>query len=707
VRASGLNFKDVLNALDMYPGDAGPLGSECAGTVVAVGAGVEDLAVGTEVVAIAAGCLGTHVTTGAALVVAKPPALAPEQAASLPVAYVTAAYALSTVGAMRPGDRVLIHAGAGGVGLAAVRVAQHCGAEVLATAGSPEKRAFLRAQGVTHVFDSRSLEFRDGVMAATGGRGVDVVLNSLSGEAIDASLAVVAAGGRFLEIGKRGILDAAEVARRRPDVRYVVIDWSDVARATPAVIRCHLTEVLEAVEAGRLAVPPVSLFPLTDAVAAFRHMAQARHIGKIVLVAPREVPATRPSVRADATYLVTGGFGGLGLEVARWLVERGARSLVLTGRRAPSEAAGTAIAALREAGTEVSLIEADVARADAVDRVMAEIARAGRPLRGIVHAAGTLDNAVLSEQDAGRLARVMAAKVDGTWNLERATRHLTLDFFVLFSSAAALLGSPGQANHAAANVFLDAVAHHRRARGLAALSLDWGAWSEVGAAAREETARRIALQGMGRMRPDEALVALAIAMNGDEAQVAVLPVDWASLRARRSAKRRPSLLRALEGGEPGPRRSGASAGTAEALLARLREAAPAKRQRLLSEHIASRVTRVLGLDASQVIDPLRPLKELGIDSLMAVELRNVLKADLALEGGLPATLVFDYPTVEAIAVYLGQTVLGLPASGPEPGGSPESADPASRADGVLSRVELLSDDEVDRMLGERLRSAGP
>jgi len=703
VRASGLNFKDVLNALAMYPGDAGPLGSECAGTVVAVGPGVEGLAVGAEVVAIAAGCLGTHVTVDAALVVTKPPSLAPEQAASLPVAYVTAAYALSTVGAVRPGDRVLVHAGAGGVGLAAVRVAQQCGAEVLATAGSPAKREFLRAQGVAHVFDSRSLEFRDGVMAATGGRGVDVVLNSLAGESIDASLAVVASGGRFLEIGKRGILDAAEVARRRPDVRYVVIDWSDVARATPAVIRRHLTEALEAVEAGRLAVPPVSLFPLTEAVAAFRHMAQARHVGKIVLVAPREVPAMPPSIRADATYLVTGGFGGLGLEVARWLVERGARSLVLMGRRAPSEAAGTAIAALRGAGAEVSAVEADVARADAVDRVVAEIARSGRPLRGIVHAAGTLDNAVLAQQDAGRLARVMAAKVDGTSHLERATRHLLLDFFVLFSSAAALLGSPGQANHAAANVFLDALAHHRRARGLPALSLNWGAWSEVGAAAREETARRIALQGMGRMRPDEALAALAIAMSGDEAQVAVLPVDWAGLRARRSGERQPSLLRALERGEPGPRRPAASAGGAEALLARLREAAPAKRQRLLSEHIASRVTRVLGLDAGRVIDPLRPLKELGIDSLMAVELRNVLKADLALEGGLPATLVFDYPTVEAIAIYLGQTVLGLPTSGPEPAGSPESAE---GADGVLSRVEQLSDDEVDRMLGERLRSAG-
>ena len=321
-----------------------------------------------------------------------------------------------------------------------------------------------------------------------------------------------------------------------------------------------------------------------------------------------------------------------------------------------------------------------------------------------MHAAGTLDNAVLLQQDGDRLARVMAAKVDGTWNLDRATRHLALDFFVLFSSAAAPLGSPGQANHAAANVFLDAVAHHRRARGLPALSLDWGAWSEVGAAAPEETARRIALHGMGRMSPDEGLAALAAAMDGDEAQIAVLPVDWASLRARRAGDRGPSMLRALERSEATVPGVAAPAAPTGALLTRLREAAPARRQRLLSEHIAARVTRVLGLGASQVIDPLRPLKELGIDSLMAVELRNVLKTDLALDGGLPATLVFDHPTVDAIAIYLAGPVLGSRGVEPETAEAPE---PTATSNGMLSRLEQLSDDEVDRMLEARLGGERP
>ncbi|HKQ61796.1 MAG TPA: polyketide synthase dehydratase domain-containing protein, partial [Candidatus Polarisedimenticolaceae bacterium] len=333
VRAAALNFKDVLNALDMYPGEAGPLGSECAGTVVAVGAGVDGLRVGDHVVAIAAGCFATFTMARAELVVRKPIGLTFEQAASLPVAFITGAHALFTVGGLRRGERVLVHAGAGGVGLAAVRLAQRCGAEVLATAGSAEKREFLRGQGVTHVFDSRSVAFRDEVLRATDGRGVDLVLNSLAGEAIGASVAVLARDGRFLEIGKRGIWSEGDMRRTRPDVRYTVIDWSDLGVSAPDVVRGHLTEILAAAETGELPLLPVTAFPLAEASAAFRHMAQARHRGKIVVtIAPVESRPEPAAIRDDASYLVTGGLGGLGLEVARWLVARGARSLVLAGR---------------------------------------------------------------------------------------------------------------------------------------------------------------------------------------------------------------------------------------------------------------------------------------------------------------------------------------------------------------------------------------
>ncbi len=697
VRAAGLNFKDVLNALDMYPGEAGPLGSECAGTIAAVGAGVDSLRVGDHVVAIAAGCLATAVIARAALVAPKPAGLTFEQAASLPVAYITAAHALLTEGGLQRGERVLVHAAAGGVGLAAVRLAQRCGAEVLATAGSVQKREFLQAQGVAHVFDSRSVEFRDEVLRVTDGRGVDLVLNSLTGDAIAASVAALAHGGRFLEIGKRGIWSEEDMRRVRPDVRYTVIDWSGLAVSAPDVVHRSLVEILAAVEAGRLPVPPVRVFPFAKAVSAFRYMAQARHQGKIVLSTPANAAFETPAIRADATYLVTGGLGGLGLEVARWLVSRGARSLVLAGRRPPSTTAAARVADLVDAGAQVAVVQADVSDPAQLDRLLA--GSAGRPpLRGIMHAAGTLDDGLLAQQDAGTLARVMAAKVEGTRNLAHATAGQPLDFFVLFSSIAAVLGSPGQANHAAANAYLDAFAHHRRARGLPALSIDWGAWADVGAVVEHDAARRLAGQGIGRMRSDDGLAALEAVMAGDAVQVTVAPMEWATLLSRLPG-RPPSLLRDVARRAPGsaptttirPERN---------LRADLAAAAPAKRHGLLRDHVADRTRRILGLDAGQTVDALRPLKELGVDSLMAVEIRNVLKSDLALEGGLPATLVFDYPTVDGIAHYLAREVLGLEAL------PPTVAAEGSAVPTVLSRVEDLSDDEVDRLLGERLGSGG-
>ena len=701
VRAAALNFKDVLNALDMYPGEAGPLGSECAGTIVAVGPGVEGLRVGDHVAAIAAGCLATFVMARAELVVPKPAGLTFEQAASLPVAFITGAHALFTVGGLRRGERVLVHAAAGGVGLAAVRLAQRGGAEVLATAGSEEKRAFLRAQGVEHVFDSRSIAFRDEVLRATDGRGVDLVLNSLGGEAIGASVAVLALEGRFLEIGKRGIWGDEEMRRTRPDVRYHVIDWSDLGVSAPDVVRRHLTEILDAAESGELPLPPVTVFSLADAPGAFRHMAQARHRGKIVL---RPVGAEinvepAPAIRDDATYLVTGGLGGLGLVVARGLVAGGAPSLVLAGRRPASAGATAAVATMERTGARVSVVQADISDRTQVDRLLAGLGTGRPPLRGVMHAAGLLDDGLLAQQDAGKLARVMAAKVAGTCHLADATAGAPLDFFVLFSSIAAVLGSPGQANHAAANAFLDAFAHHRRARGLPALSIDWGAWAEVGAVVEHDAGRRLAGQGIGRMRPEDGLGALEAVMAGGATQVMVAPVDWAVFLSRLPGGRPPSLLRDVARRAQVAAAAVAPAHPARDLRADLEAAAPAKRHALLRDHIADRTRRVLGLDAGQTVDVQRPLKELGIDSLMAVELRNVLKSDLALDGGLPATLVFDYPTVDGIAHFLARDVLRLETSLPI-----AAAEPASAT--VLSRVEDLSDEEVDRLLGERLGSGG-
>jgi polyketide synthase 12/myxalamid-type polyketide synthase MxaB len=693
VRAIGLNFKDVLSALSLYPGDPGPLGSECAGVVTAVGGGVEGLATGMPVVAIAAGSFATHVTTPADLVVPKPIGWTFEEAASVPVAFVTAWYCLRTVAQLRAGERVLIHAAAGGVGMAAVQIARALGAEVFATAGTPTKRAHVLALGAGAVLDSRAGTFAGEILDRTAGRGVDVVLNSLSGDTIAESLRALALGGRFVEIGKRGAWTAEDVARMRPDAAYHLIDWGEVVRTSPATIRDVLVRVLDALRSGELAQLPRREFALAGVTDGFRHMAQARHIGKIVVSVPmRSDGAPPPDIRSDATYLVTGGFGGLGLEVARWLVRRGARTLALVGRHAPSARAVDTIRQLRDDGVNVTVIRADVSVRAEIARGLGEVRASMPPLAGIFHAAGALDDALLRQRDWGGFASVLGAKVAGAWELHALTGSDLLDYFVLFSSVASILGSPGQGNHAAANAYLDALAHARRIAGLPALSVNWGAWAEVGAAAGAERERRLRLQGVGAMTPAEGLMALERALESGRPQVVAAVIDWERLRSRRAEGGARSRLTELLTSPSAPLRTGDPR-----LREGLAEAPETRRVPLLSAHVATLVARVLGIQELRTMDPRRPLHEMGLDSLMAVELRNLLRADLDLGTPLTATLVFDHPTIEAISAHLVRDVLSLGRAPVDPG-------PAAQAPrDAIDRLERLSDEEVDRLFAARLQ----
>ena len=532
--------------------------------------------------------------------------------------------------------------------------------------------------------DSRSLAFADEIRSITGGRGMDVVLNSLAGDYIPKSLSVLAPGGRFVEIGKSGIWDPTRVAALRRDVSYFVVDLAGRLRKDPGSLRLLLQAILESVERGDLKPLPRHVFPLAEAARAFRFMAQARHIGKIVITQP---PSGELPVRADGTYLVTGGLRGLGLLVARWLVDRGARHLVLMGRGAPSEDALAVIRDLEGRGARVVVERGDVSRHDAVRGVLERIGEP--PLRGVVHSAGILDDGALSQQDWDRFAKVMAPKVEGAWCLHRLTEDAPLDFFILFSSAASLVGSPGQGNHAAANAFLDALAHRRRALGLPAMSINWGVWSEVGAAADRGVAKRVALQGMGSFSPQEGLQVFERLLAADPIQVGVMPVDWPRFRLAHRVET--CFLKELEGEvrkgtTPAPV---PSATIAPGLRKQLEGIVPKERKRLILAHVRAQAVKVLGLDPAEDIDPRRPLSEMGLDSLMAVELRNLLGVGLGGEKSLPATLVFDHPSIAELADYLAQEVLDLGADSPprpESGGS------------LLDRIERLSDDEVDRLL---------
>ena len=691
VRAIGLNFRDVLSALGLYPGAPPPFGSECAGRIVAVGSGVHGLEQGDDVIAVAPGSFRSHIIAPARFVVPKPAGVSFEEAATLAVPFVTAWFCLRHVAKLARGERVLIHAAAGGVGQAAVQIAQYVGAEVFATAGSPEKREFLAALGVAHVMDSRALTFADGIRAATGGRGVDVVLNSLAGEFVGESLRVTAKRGRFVEIGKREIWEPARVASERPDVRYTIVDWGRTAETDPGLVRGILDEIMERVRAGVFSPLPRRVFAATDTVAAFRHMAQGRHLGKIVVTAgsaaDRDV-----AIRADGTYLVTGGLSGLGLLSAEWLVERGARHVALVGRREPPAPARVAIERMTAAGASVRTFAADVSDATRMAAVFGDLSRDLPPLAGVIHAAGQLDDGVLAQLDWPRFARVLAPKVEGAWILHAATQDQPLDFFVLYSSVASLLGSPGQANHAAANAFLDALAHYRRACGLPAVSLNWGAWQDVGAAARLQTGERAAQQGVGGIPPRDGLAMLARLLDPSASQVGVAAIDWPKLLGRYPIGRTPRFLASTMPRAATP--VGATATPPPDLRRQLEQASPGSREHLLRNHVREESRKVLGLADAEAIDPKRPLQELGLDSLMAVELRNALGR--AVGGTLPATLLFDHPTVNALVAFLSMEVLGWVAE--VPAGPVQSR---SNTD-LVGSVEDLSDEEVALLYSEKM-----
>ncbi len=698
VRATGLNFRDVMHALGVYPGGSGQIGIECAGTIAAVGPGVDGFQVGQEVVALATGSFGSFVTTSAVLVVPKPAGLTHDEAASIPIVFLTAYHALHQLAGLSRGERVLIHAAAGGVGLAAVQLAQRAGAEIFATAGSPEKRDYLRSLGVAHVFHSRSIKFAGEVLESTGGEGVDVVLNSLAGDFIPKSLAVLRLNGRFLEIGKTGIWDGRQVAQVRKDVSYFVIALDQMIDNRSGAIGETFRGLMNQFEQGSLHPLPRSIYPIEDARDAFRYMAQARHIGKIVITQSNGAGAATGAmpIRSDATYLITGGLGGLGLLLAGWLVERGARNLVLLGRSDPSAAARETVSGLADAGARITVVAADVSREDDVAKALAGIRATMPPLCGILHCAGVLDDGVLLRQNWTRFSNVMAAKATGALNLHSATADMPLDFFVLFSSIASLVGPPGQSNHAAANAFLDSLAHYRHSLGLPALSINWGRWADIGAAASRASDLRSPV-GIGAIPPKEGLRILEYALQQRCTQIVAMPVDWEEFSRRFADQDTPPLLSGIV--RDFRQRAGANGHAVQPpdLLRRLREALPGDRRTVALTYLRNLASKALGLQASVTIDARQPLNELGLDSLMAIELRNSLAA--AVGHALPATLLFDYPTLETLAGYLCRDLLRTePGSehdpgAPETGG--ESIDPSAGLDGI-------PDEEVAALLAAKL-----
>lgn len=710
VQATGLNFRDVLNTLGLYPGNPGPLGLECAGNIVAIGANVKHFQVGEPVMAIAPGCFSDYVTVNIAQVASIPASLSLTEAVTVPVAFVTANYALNHLAHIGAQDRILIHSAAGGVGQAALQVAQQAGAEIFATA-SPQKWDFLKSLGIKHVMNSRSLDFVDQVMSLTQGQGVTIVLNCLTGEFIPHSLSLLSPQGHFLEMGKQDIWTPAQVRQRRPDLCYSIIDLIQTMNQNPQQIQTLLSEVSHyfhdlGEEQATLGYHPLphTVFTAEQVVNAFRYMQQAKHIGKVVVahshasqsqghphrtasqLGPRHSQEERLTCRQDGTYLITGGTGGLGLQIARWLIAKGAKHLILISRTGSTRQLAPQLQALQEAGAHIQVVAADVSIKSELEAVITALAV---PVRGIIHAAGILNDGILIEQTWQQFQEVLAPKTIGAWHLHQLTREHELDFFVMFSSAASLLGSAGQASYAAANAFLDALAHTRKTMNLPGLSINWGPWSHLGLADQAKVRQRMHLEGMEAISLQTGLATLEQLILQSSPQVGVIPLDWTQWHAQKGASpfwddlipptmdnavaNRPSLLHSLE------------------------VASAEERQLILMDYIKFEVSKLLGIHPSALADPKVGLTEVGMDSLSIVELRNNLQ--IALDCPLSSTLIYDHPTLSQLTEQLLGRIFPTPITAPSP--EPSQSKP-SDDEGRTVDIQELSAAEVEALLLQKL-----
>lgn len=654
VEAAGLNFRDLMWAQGLLPeevleaGFAGPtLGMECAGIVEQAGPGVA-LRPGTRVFGFAPGALAARVITRVEAIAPLPEGLDPVQAATIPVAFMTALHALETCADLQAGETVLIHGGAGAVGLAALQVAQSIGARIAMTAGSPAKRAFLRAAGAELVLDSRDPGFADALRAAWP-EGVDVVLNSLAGDAMERSLGLVKPFGRFVELGKRDYVEnrRAPIRPLRRNASYFAVDVDELPRARPGQASRLLGQVRDRLQDGTLRPLPHALFGPEEVEAAFRTLQASAHIGKLVIRPPAERPAAAApwAPPADQTIIVVGGTRGFGLATARWLVGQGAKHVALIGRSGGEEAA----AALRELsalGARPALHLCDAADAEALGATLTRI-RAARPIGGVVHCAAVLDDGAATAMDTARFRRVLAPKLRAAENLDRLTSGDPLTLYLLFSSATTTFGNPGQANYVAANAALEALARRRRAAGRPALAIGWGPIADVGMLADDrEKAEKLNLRlGVTGMTAAESLAALPALLAAADAAPLLVRLSNGEGRIALPIMAEP-MLGALAGVE--------APASSDDLRARLPTLPRPEAEALILRLVTEEIARILRLPAEAVAADAA-VTGLGLDSLGALELRGGLEQRLGMQVALAA--LTEELTVGGLARQIAEAAL--------------------------------------------------
>jgi myxalamid-type polyketide synthase MxaB len=657
VKATGLNFRDVMVALDLYPDETKFLGLECAGVVTKLGKAVTSFKIGDEVMAIANHSFSQYLVVNSQLAINKPASFSLIEAATIPVTFLTAYYTLVYVAKLQPGEKVLIHAAAGGVGLAALQIAQHIGAEIYATA-STSKWSLLESMGVKQIMNSRSLDFAEEIMSATNGKGVDVVLNSVSGEFIANSIAVLNKHGRFIEIGKQGIWSSEEVAQIAPSIDYSIVDLWQITQDKPELIQQMLRELHSKLHkrsqfiTETLKPLPHTVFTSDQTIDAFRYMQQGKHQGKIIIAIDSQVDTPSRGEQPFAlthltpthqtytgTYLITGGMGAIGLQVAQWLISKGVTNLVLLGRNDIKPELESSLKKIQDKA-QVKLIKADIANTDQLAQVLIQIELELPPLKGVVHCAGVISDRTIAQQDWHSFQQVLAPKVQGAWNLHHLTQKYDLENFILFSSASSLLGSAGQTNYCAANAFLDTLAHARRNLGLPAIAINWCAWKNTGLAANTQITKGFKQQGIGSIKPNQGIEILEQLLLNAPSQIGVIPFDWDVWQQHNSVTPYYEDLVSV------PAYSENSSDYKQHLLA----AIPEQREYLLKEQISQQLGDILGIKDLDKIDLASGFVELGLDSLGSVELRNKLQYSYNLK--LSPTVIFDYSNIIALTNYL-------------------------------------------------------
>lgn len=693
IHATGLNFRDVMYALGMLSdeaienGFAGPsLGLEFSGVVRRVGTEVDTYQPGDRVVGFGPSSFSNRMLTKVSAISHMPRNMSFEAAATIPSTFFTVYYAFEHLARLAPGEKVLIHGAAGGVGIAAIQYAQHIGAEIYATAGSDEKRDFLRLMGVTNIYDSRALTFADQILADTAGLGVDVVLNSLAGEAVNRNFRVLKPFGRFLELGKRDFYENTRIGLRpfRNNISYFGIDADQLMHARPDLTQKLFADMMGLFEQGVLHALPYRLFDASEIVDAFRFMQQARQIGKIVVTYRNGIQHTHTAIERrhpqrlkldpEASYLVTGGLGGFGLRTAHWLVECGARHLVLASRSgAASSEAQHALAAFKAQGVDVLAQACDVTDQEALQALLKKAAAELPVIKGIVHAAVVIDDGLVRGMTGAQLHRTLAAKILGARHLHELTAELPLDLFVMFSSATTLLGNPGQSNYVAANTWLEALAVLRRQADLPATCVKWGAIDDVGFLANNETIKQALQSRMGGapLSSDVALRALEDMILAQANNLGVLELDWRALsrflpsatQPKFSALARRSKHDAIEEGQ---------SDDISLWVTTLSDAELHIRFVELLRHEVGDILRV----TPETIDPTRSIYDMGLDSLMGVELVVALEARFGVR--LPVMALNDSPTLSK----LGDRLIKMLKD--------DDAPETSQAEGTRAQIEQIA-----------------